>query len=103
MIEFVKKMKTPTIDNGVSLSVGTQLGEALRIDPVIIEKCLGHKMPKIMATYNKNEMFHERKNALNKWGAVLENLVTNSNILPFEQAILSLIVPCTTGAMCYTI
>ena len=32
----------------------TQLGEALNIDPVVIEKCLGHKMPKIMATYNKN-------------------------------------------------
>ncbi|STX52638.1 phage-related integrase [Legionella busanensis] len=32
----------------------TQLGETLRIDPVVIEKCLGHKMPKIMATYNKN-------------------------------------------------
>lgn len=34
----------------------TQLGEALHVDPVVIEKCLGHKMPKIMATYNKNEM-----------------------------------------------
>lgn len=32
----------------------THLGETLNIDPVVIEKCLGHKMPKIMATYNKN-------------------------------------------------
>ncbi|MFO3150633.1 site-specific integrase, partial [Legionella pneumophila serogroup 1] len=45
----------------------TQLGETLRIDPVVIEKCLGHKMPKIMATYNKDEMLYQRKEALDKW------------------------------------
>jgi integrase len=28
----------------------TQLGEALHVDPVVIEKCLSHKMPKIIAT-----------------------------------------------------
>jgi integrase len=46
----------------------TQLGETLRIDPVVIEKCLGHKMPRIMATYNRNEILPERKEALNQWG-----------------------------------
>ncbi|MEI6095799.1 MAG: tyrosine-type recombinase/integrase [Gammaproteobacteria bacterium] len=59
----------------------TQLGEALHVDPVVIEKCLGHKMPKIMATYNKNEMLHQRKDALNRWGELLENLLSTS-ILP---------------------
>lgn len=54
----------------------TQLGEVLRIDPVVIEKCLGHKMPKIMATYNKNEMLPERKEALDKWGKYIEKLVS---------------------------
>lgn len=53
---------------------GTQLGEMLHIDPVVIEKCLGHKMPKIMATYNKNEMLPQRKDALEKWSQCLENL-----------------------------
>lgn len=53
----------------------TQLGETLRADPVVIEKCLGHKMPKIMATYNKNEMLPERKEALDKWGKYIEKLV----------------------------
>lgn len=38
----------------------TQLGESLNIDPVVIEKCLGHKMARIMATYNKNEMLPQR-------------------------------------------
>lgn len=57
----------------------TQLGETLRIDPVVIEKCLGHKMPKIMATYNKNEMLPERKEALDKWAKFIENLVSSED------------------------
>lgn len=61
----------------------TQLGETLRIDPVVIEKCLGHKMPKIMATYNKNEMLPEREEALDKWGKYIEKLV-NYNALDEE-------------------
>ena len=55
----------------------TQLGEALNIDPVVIEKCLGHKMPKIMATYNKNEMLPQRKDALNQWGQYIQSLIDN--------------------------
>lgn len=53
----------------------TQLGQTLNIDPVVIEKCLGHKMPKIMATYNKNEMLPQRKDALEQWAAFIEHLI----------------------------
>ncbi|AMP93465.1 tyrosine-type recombinase/integrase [Legionella pneumophila] len=53
----------------------TQLGESLNIDPVVIEKCLGHKMPKIMATYNKNEMLPQRRDALEKWSGCIMDLV----------------------------
>ena len=53
----------------------TQLGETLQIDPVVIEKCLGHKMPKIMATYNKNEMIPQRKEALVRWSQTIEELI----------------------------
>lgn len=63
----------------------TQLGETLRVDPVVIEKCLGHKMPKIMETYNKNEMLPERKDALDKWGQYVESLVKNSNVVAIKQ------------------
>ncbi|WP_412754404.1 tyrosine-type recombinase/integrase [Legionella donaldsonii] len=59
----------------------TQLGEILHIDPVVIEKCLGHKMPKIMATYNRNEMLPQRKEALTKWSEYLENLLQD-NVIP---------------------
>lgn len=59
----------------------TQLGENLQIDPVVIEKCLGHKMPRIMATYNKNEMLPQRKEALEKWANCIETLVTTGTCL----------------------
>lgn len=61
----------------------TQLGETLHIDPVVIEKCLGHKMPKIMATYNRNEMLHQRKEALARWSQYLESLLVE-NVIPIQ-------------------
>ena len=57
----------------------TQLGEALDVDPVVIEKCLGHKMPRIMATYNKNEMLPQRKDALTRWSDYIQRLVYPSS------------------------
>jgi integrase len=59
----------------------TQLPETLNVDPVVIEKCLGHKMPKIMATYNRNEMLHQRKEALTRWSDYLECLL-QENVIP---------------------
>lgn len=53
----------------------TQLGENLQIDPVVIEKFLGHKMPRIMATYNKNEMLPQRKEALERWAESMQTLI----------------------------
>ncbi|TIE23191.1 integrase, partial [Legionella pneumophila] len=53
-------------------------GETLHIDPVVIEKCLGHKMPRIMATYNKNEMLPQRKEALERWSKYIQELVGHS-------------------------
>jgi integrase len=61
----------------------TQLSQSLCIDPVVIEKCLGHKMPKIMATYNKNEMIPQRKDALTRWSQYLERLLED-NIVVFQ-------------------
>lgn len=56
----------------------TQLGERLNVDPIVIEKCLGHKMPRIMATYNKNEMLPQRKEALDSWAQCIENFIINT-------------------------
>ena len=61
--------------NDLRRTFATQLGEKLNVDPVVIEKCLGHKMPRIMATYNNNEMLPQRKEALENWGKVIEEIV----------------------------
>jgi len=53
----------------------TQLGQIFNTDPVVIEKCLGHKMPRIMATYNKDEMLPQRKEALEKWSELIISTV----------------------------
>jgi integrase len=58
----------------------TQLGEALQVDPVVIEKCLGHKMPRIMATYNKNEMLPQRKEALEQWSECIQKFLVSPSI-----------------------
>lgn len=63
----------------------TQFGEALHVDPVVIEKCLGHKMPKIMATYNKNEMLPQRKEALERWSQHLEFLSQDNVVEAWMQ------------------
>ena len=68
----------------------TQLGETLNIDPVVVEKCLGHKMPRIMATYNKNEMLLQRQEALEKWSESIEQLIYPQKIQnPIPPAIIT--------------
>lgn len=60
----------------------TQFGQTMHIDPIVIEECLDHKMPKIMAAYNRNEMLHQHKEALTRWNHDLERFVNrrcNSN------------------------
>ena len=59
-------------------SFATQHGQLLKTNPIIIEKLLGHKMPKIMATYNKDEMLDERKEALEQWSDKIIELLKNN-------------------------
>lgn len=66
----------------------TQLGEALQVDPVVIEKCLGHKMPRIMSTYNKNEMLLQRREALDRWSQLVDDLL-QENIVPIGRSAVS--------------
>jgi integrase len=59
----------------------TQLS-AMGVAPHIVEKCLGHKLPKIMATYNQHEWLDERRGALNKWAEKIEILTgEKSNVV----------------------
>jgi integrase len=59
----------------------TQLS-AMGVAPHIVEKCLGHKLPKIMATYNQHEWLDERRDALNQWAEKIEILTgEKSNVV----------------------
>jgi integrase len=58
-------------------SFATQQGQVLKTNPVVIEKLLGHKMPKIMQTYNRDEMLDDRKEALEQWSDQIEQLMAN--------------------------
>ena len=51
------------------------------VAPHITALALGHKLPKIMATYNKHEYLDERKEALEQWSDKIEMLVTNNNVV----------------------
>lgn len=75
-----KRVKIPEwTAHDLRRTFATQLGESLNIDPVVIEKCLGHKMPRIMATYNKNEMLPQRKEALERWAECIEHLIAQDS------------------------
>jgi len=64
----------------------TRMADVLDIDIVVIEKLLGHKLPKIMATYQKDEMLNKRKKALEAWSSKIEMLVTNDNVVMLKTA-----------------
>jgi integrase len=49
----------------------TQLA-ALKVDRFIAERCLNHKIPGVEGTYDRHEYFDERREALGKWAAVVE-------------------------------
>lgn len=51
------------------------------VAPHVGELCLGHKLPAMMAVYNKHEYLEERKDALEKWSDKIEMLVTNNNVV----------------------
>jgi len=57
------------------------MADTLNVDIIVIEKLLGHKLPKIMATYQKDEMLNKRQDALEQWSYTINILVTNSNVV----------------------
>ncbi len=59
----------------------SRMADTLDIDIVVIEKLLGHKLPKIMATYQKDEMLGKRQSALDAWSDKIQMLVNNDNIV----------------------
>ena len=74
----------PWTPHDLRRTFSTQLNN-LGVDTGIVEKCLGHKLPAIMATYNKSEHLPERAKALELWADKIGMLVTNDNVIPFRK------------------
>jgi hypothetical protein len=53
----------------------THLGK-LRVPPHITERCLNHSLGRIIETYDLGDYIDERREALERWAAYVENLVT---------------------------
>ncbi len=64
---------------------GSRLSDTLEIDVMVIEKLLGHKLPKIMATYQKDEMLPKREKALEQWSEKIAMLISNSNVVVLQK------------------
>jgi integrase len=47
---------------------------SLKIPPYVVEKCLDHVMEGMMAVYNHDDFFEERREAMDRWGAKLAEL-----------------------------
>ena len=47
---------------------------ALGVDPFVAERCLNHKVRGVQGVYNRHDYFDERKNALEKWAAKLQEI-----------------------------
>lgn len=61
---------------------------ALGVDPHIAERCLNHKIKGVEGIYNRHDYLPERRDALNKWAALLEACERGeeSNLVPFRRA-----------------
>jgi integrase len=53
----------------------THLGK-LRVPPHIIERCLNHSLGRIVRTYDQHDYLEERREALEKWAAYIERLLS---------------------------
>lgn len=59
---------------------------ALGVLPDIAERCLNHKRKGVEGIYNQHDYFDERRDALNKWAALLNALITSQpyNVVPLN-------------------
>ncbi len=74
-------------------SFTTLVCDRLEIDPAVADRCLNHiataTRSKIMRTYNRSEMFDQRKLALRAWASLLESQVIGcplKNVVPIKAA-----------------
>jgi len=74
---FVDRIKLePWSPQDLRRSCSTRMSEDLQIDPIIIEKILGHQMPKVFRTYQKDQMLDKRRDALQQWAELVTGVIS---------------------------
>lgn len=61
--------------------------EALGVDWRVAERCLNHKIKGVEGIYNRHDFMNERREALNKWSALLDQLERGEdvdNVVPIK-------------------
>ena len=51
----------------------------LKVEPYIVEKCLGHRLPKLFETYSRSDYLPERREALQLWADRIRRLIDESD------------------------
>lgn len=65
-----------TTAHGLRSLARTYLREELKINDDVAEKLLAHSLgTKVQTAYNRSELIHERREALEKWGNTILNLI----------------------------
>ena len=63
---------------------------ALRIPPHICERCLNHKIQGVEGVYDRYDYLEERREALNAWANVLNDLENGRKVIPIGKPIASI-------------
>ncbi|MFT3917314.1 MAG: tyrosine-type recombinase/integrase [Anaeromyxobacteraceae bacterium] len=73
LLAFAEPHPTP---HDLRRTVRTHLGETLGVAPHIAERCLNHSLGRIARVYDRGDYLEERREALARWAAYVERIVT---------------------------
>ena len=61
----------------------THLGDTLGVDFHVAERCLNHSLGGVAAIYDRGDYLPQRREALEKWAAYLERLISGETKVAF--------------------
>jgi len=83
ILDFPGERPTP---HDLRRTMRTHLGDTLGVDFHIAERCLNHSLGGVAATYDRGDYLTQRREALEKWAAYVERLVSGETKVAFLPA-----------------
>ena len=87
LLKFAGERPTP---HDLRRTVRTHLGDTLGVDFHIAERCLNHSLGRVAATYDRGDYVQQRREALEKWAAYVERLVSGKKKVAFPNKVAGL-------------